>query len=44
MTANDKDQTFTVDKGAKIFQLGKTKKQPTVDVPGGRHFAGRVDQ
>jgi hypothetical protein len=35
VTVDDKDQTFTVDKGSKIWQPGKTKKAPQVDVPGG---------
>ena len=35
IVVDGQDKTFTVDKASKIFQLGKTKKQPTVDVPGG---------
>jgi Cu/Ag efflux protein CusF len=35
ITVDGEDTTYTVDKASKIFQPGKTKKQPTVDVPGG---------
>ncbi len=35
ITADDKDQTFSVEKESKVWQPGRTKKMPKSDVPGG---------